>query len=168
MGVLAGFGDHGFIATQEIDIVTLKEVRPKEEPEQRSPGQGGSEKALDRAIAATLARPAGNTQHGDSSVHHQQGVRDTAELASRRHRDLGVEAEQEWYNSNHGFCSSSVVCLVAPTVLQKPFSFHFIFGEGIEIIDGFISALLKTCSNRDIPDELDRVHGAGNMHLHAH
>ena len=78
------------------DIISVEEVSPKEDPEQRGPRQNGSEKALDRAIAATVPRPAGNAEHGDTSAHRQHGQRDSAQLTYRCHGHLRMKAEQEW------------------------------------------------------------------------
>jgi hypothetical protein len=96
MGVLAGFGHDRFITAEQIDIVSLEKVGPKEEPEQRGPRQDGGEEAVDGPIAAASASPAGDPQHGDTTGHGQHGQRDAAELADCRHRHLTLEAAQEW------------------------------------------------------------------------
>src|SRR5258706_4115532 len=96
VGELAGFGDDGFITSEDVEIVRVEQMCAKEEPEQGGPGQDGGEKALDGTIAAALAGPTGDAEHGDTLSHSQQGQRDTAELANGRHRDLGMQAQQEW------------------------------------------------------------------------
>ena len=94
--VLAGFGDHGFITAEQIAIVGVEKVCPKEQPEQRGPRQGGSEEPLDGTVAAPIATPAGDTEHRDTPGQGKHGQRDSAELAERRHRDLRLKAQQEW------------------------------------------------------------------------
>jgi hypothetical protein len=94
--VLAGLGDDRFVASEQIEIVTLEEMGAKEEPEEGRPGQDSGEKALDGAIAATLGSPTGDAEHGDTTSHGQQGQRDAAELANRGHRYLTLEAQQQW------------------------------------------------------------------------
>src|SRR6266508_845701 len=60
------------------------------------PGDEGGEKALHGAIAAAVCGPAGDAEHGDATGHGQHAQGDAAELADGRHRDLRLEAEQEW------------------------------------------------------------------------
>jgi hypothetical protein len=95
VGVLAGFGHDGFITSQKIDIISVKQVGAKKEPEQRGPGNEGGEEALDGAIAAAVSGPARNALHGDTPSHSQQGVRDTVELAYGGHGHLRKQAQQE-------------------------------------------------------------------------
>src|SRR6266545_1574144 len=83
--VLAGFGHDGFITSEQIDIVGIEELGTKEQPEQAGPGQCGSEEALDSPIAAALASPAGDAEHGDAPSHSEYGERDVAELADVGH-----------------------------------------------------------------------------------
>ncbi len=59
MGVFARFGDHNFIASQQVDILWTVHLLTKEHPKQRSPREGLGEKALDSAVTAAFARPAG-------------------------------------------------------------------------------------------------------------
>jgi hypothetical protein len=51
MHVLAGFGHHHFIASQDIAVVGLEEMVAKEEPAHLRPGNSGGEEALHGAIA---------------------------------------------------------------------------------------------------------------------
>src|SRR6266508_3111807 len=80
-------------------------MRPKEEPEQSGPRQGAGEESLDRPIAAALAGPTRNPEHGDTTGHGEQGQCDTAELADRGHSHLRMQAEQEYYNVRHRLLS---------------------------------------------------------------
>ncbi len=96
MGVLAGFGHDTFITAQQIDIVGLEQMHPKEVPEDDCPGQHASEKALDGAITGSLASPAGDAEHGHTTGHGQHGQRDQVELTDGGHRDLRLKAQQEW------------------------------------------------------------------------
>ena len=71
MGVLAGFRDDNFIASDEVDISRTVQVLTKEHPKQHRPREDGREQALDGAIAAAFAGPAGEAQHRDASSYHQ-------------------------------------------------------------------------------------------------
>jgi hypothetical protein len=71
MGVLAGFRDDDFIASDEGDISWAVPMLTKAHPKQHRPREDGGEQALDGAIAATFAGPAGEAQHRDASRHQQ-------------------------------------------------------------------------------------------------
>ena len=73
MGVFAGFGGHDFIASQQVDLIWTVHMLTKEHPKQHGPWERLGEKALDGAVTAALARPAGDAQHRDPSRHHQHG-----------------------------------------------------------------------------------------------
>src|SRR5262249_26252478 len=95
-GVLAGFGHDRFIASQQIDIVGVEEVRAKEQPEQSGPGEDGGEKALHGAIAAALCGPTRDAEHGDATGHGQYSQRDAPKLVDSRHRNVRLKTKQEW------------------------------------------------------------------------
>ncbi len=123
-GCLASFGDDGFIASKKIDIVRVKEVVEKEEPEELRPGNEGGEEALNGAIAGIFASPAGDAGHSDTTSHGQHGQNDVAELAKRGWCQRHVEAVEQCYNI-HGLWLSSVVGLATTTVHPKPASFIY-------------------------------------------
>ncbi len=91
--MFAGFGDDGFIASEQIDIVTLEELGAKEQPEQSRPGDDGDEKALHGAIAGAVASPARDAEHGDAPGHGEQGRHDTSELTDGGQADLRPETQ---------------------------------------------------------------------------
>src|SRR5262245_6426174 len=74
----------------------------EEHPKQHRPWHDRGEKALDGAIAAALAGPAGDTQHGDPSRHHQHGPRNPAQLAPGRRGHTGLQAVDECSNGHWG------------------------------------------------------------------
>ncbi len=94
--VFARFGHDGFITANEIDMVGAQEMGAKEEPEERGPGKGSMKEPLDGAIAAAVARPAGDAQHGDTAGHGEHGQRDSTELADGGQGKLRLETQQEW------------------------------------------------------------------------
>ncbi len=59
MGVLAGFGDHDFIASGQGDIIRAVHMLTEEHPKQYRPRNDRGEQALDGARAAAFAGPAG-------------------------------------------------------------------------------------------------------------
>ncbi len=59
MGVFARCGDHHFSASQQVDILWTVHLLTQEHPQQRGPREGLGEKALDSAVTAAFARPAG-------------------------------------------------------------------------------------------------------------
>jgi hypothetical protein len=58
VGVLACFGDHHFIASQEVDSICMVHMLTKEPPQQHPPRQSMGEKPLHGTIAAAVATPA--------------------------------------------------------------------------------------------------------------
>ena len=81
MRALASFGDDDFIARHEVDVTRTVHMVPEEDPKQDAPRDDRGEKALDGAIAAAFARPAGHAEHGDTSGHHQERTHYPAALA---------------------------------------------------------------------------------------
>ena len=135
MGVLAGFGDDDFIASDEVDISRAVHMLTKEHPKQHRPRDDGGEKALDGAIAAAFAGPAGDAQHRDASGHHQQGKGYPTQSAVGRRRDMGSEALEKCYNVHHGLLRRLRVVVVVDDnstidLRQKPYQVAN-FGEGI-------------------------------------
>jgi hypothetical protein len=135
MGVLAGFRDDDFIASDEVDISRAVHMLTKEHPKQHRPREDGGEQALDGAITAALASPAGDTQHRDASSHHQQGKGYPAQLAVSRRRDMGSEALERCYNVHYGLLRRLRVVVVVDDnstidLRQKPCQ-GANFGEGI-------------------------------------
>jgi hypothetical protein len=59
IGVCARFGGHDLIAHQQVAIVWTVDMPTKEHPKQDGPWEGLGEKALDGAVTATFACPAG-------------------------------------------------------------------------------------------------------------
>src|SRR5262249_40449032 len=72
MRVLAGCGDDDVIARDEVDVTRTVQMVPEEDPKQEAPREDRGEKALDGAIAAAFACPAGHAEHGDASGHYQE------------------------------------------------------------------------------------------------
>ena len=60
MGVLAGFRDDDFIASDAVDISRAVHMLTKEHPKQHRPREDGGKPALDGAITAAFASPAGD------------------------------------------------------------------------------------------------------------
>ena len=58
IGLLPRFADHTFITGQQINVIFLEQVLPKELPEHLRPGNGRVVKTLDRAVAAAFPGPA--------------------------------------------------------------------------------------------------------------
>ena len=102
MGVLTSFRDDDFITRHAVDIRRAVQMVTKEHPKQHRPREDGREQALDSAIAAACAGPAGDAQHGDASGHHQQGKGDPTQAAVGRRRDMGSEALEKCYKVHHG------------------------------------------------------------------
>jgi hypothetical protein len=140
MGVLAGFRDDDFIASDEVDISRAVHMLTKEHPKQHRPREDGGEQALDGAIAAAFAGPAGEAQHRDAPSYHQSGKSDPTQSAVGRRRDMGSEALEKYYNVHHGLLRRLRVVVVVDDnstidLRQKPYQ-GTNFGEGIEnIID---------------------------------
>src|SRR5262249_58101177 len=129
MGVLAGFGDHDFIASGQVDIIRAVQMLTEEHPKQDRPRHDRGEKALDSAIAATLAGPAGEAQHRDPSRHHEHGPSNPAELAAGCRCHMGLEAVEKCYNVHRGLLRRLRVVVVvdnnSTTALrQKPRPVH--------------------------------------------
>ncbi len=95
MRVLAGFGDDDVIARDEVDVTRTVHLVPEEDPKQKAPREDRGEKALDGAIAAAFARPAGHAEHGDASGHHQESAHYPAALAQSGCRYVGLKTLQE-------------------------------------------------------------------------
>jgi hypothetical protein len=137
MGVLAGFRDDDFIARDAVDISRAVHMLTKEHPKQHRPREDGGEQALDGAIAATCAGPAGDAQHRDASRYHQQGKAYPTQSAVGRHRDMGSEALEKCYNVHHGLLRRLRVVVVVDDnstidLRQKPYQVAN-FGEGIDV-----------------------------------
>jgi hypothetical protein len=135
MGVFAGFRDDDFIACDEIDIRRAMHMLTKDPPKQHRPREDGGEQALDGAIAAAFACPAGEAQHGDASSDHEQGMGDPTQSAMGRRRDMGSEAVEKCYNVHHGLLRRLRVIVVVDNnstrdLRQKPYQVAD-FGEGI-------------------------------------
>src|SRR5687768_3371134 len=126
MGGLAGFGDHDFIANEQVDIPWAVHMLTEEHPKEHRPGNHCGEKALYSAITAPCARPAGDSEHGDAPRHRQHGQCDPLQLAARRRRHLGLQALEKCYNVHRGLLRRLRVEVVvdynSTTALrQKPF-----------------------------------------------
>src|SRR5262244_3110748 len=138
MGVLAGFRDDDFIASDEVDISGAVHMLTKEHPKQHRPWQDGGEQALDGTIAAAFAGPAGDAQHRDAASYHQQGKGYPTQSAVGRRRDMGSEALEKCYNVHHGLLRRLRVVVVVDDnstidLRQKPYQ-GANFGEGIDIV----------------------------------
>ena len=136
LGVFAGFRDDDFIACDEIDIRRAMHLLTKDPPKQHRPREDGGEQALDGAIAAAFACPAGEAQHGDASSDHEQGMGDPTQSAMGRRRDMGSEALEKCYNVHHGLLRRLRVVVVVDNnstidLRQKPYQVAN-FGEGID------------------------------------
>lgn len=81
MCFLPGFGDHAFITSQNIDGRWFKQILPKEQPEDGSPGNDCVEEALHGAVTSPIFDPAGNAQHGYPTRHCQQSRNNQAKLS---------------------------------------------------------------------------------------
>ena len=92
----------GEIARDEVDVTRAVHMVPEEDPKQEAPRDDGGEKALDGAIAAAFARPAGHAEHGDASGHHQERAHYPAALAQSGCRYVGLKALQKCYNVHRG------------------------------------------------------------------
>jgi hypothetical protein len=126
MGVLAGFRDDDFIARNEVAISRAVYMLTKEHPKQHRPREDGGEQALDGAIAAACASPAGDAQHRDASSYHQQGQSYPTQSAVGRRRDMGSEALEKCYNVHHGLLRRLRVVVVVDNnstrdLRQKPY-----------------------------------------------
>ena len=95
MRARASFGDNDVIARDEVDVPRTVEMVPEEDPKQETPRDNRGEKALDGAIAAAVARPAGHAEHGHASGHHQESADYPAALAQGGCRYVGLKALQE-------------------------------------------------------------------------
>jgi hypothetical protein len=73
MRVFAHFGSDDFIACQQVDVIWPLHMLTKEDPKQHGPRKRLGEKALDSAVAAAFARPAGEAEYSHPSRHDQQG-----------------------------------------------------------------------------------------------
>src|SRR6516165_493955 len=143
MGVLACFGDHDFIAYQQVDVLSTVEMLTKEHPKQHGPWQCLGEKALHRPVTAAWARPAGEAQHRHTARHDQQRRHNPAQLAERRCRNIGSEALAKCYNVHRGFfVGGELRSWWTTTLLQRydrsPFKLAY-FGEGIVIYRPILS-----------------------------
>src|SRR5262245_54947210 len=107
----------------------------KEYPKQHRPREDGGEQALDGAIAAAFAGPAGEAQHRDASRYPQQGMGYPTQAAMGRRCDMGSEALEKCYNVHHGLLRRLRVIVVVDNnstrdLRQKPYQVAD-FGEGI-------------------------------------
>src|SRR5215467_13099391 len=102
MRVLAGFGDDDVIAGNEVDVTRTVPLVPEEDPKQEAPREDRGEKALDGAVAAAFARPAGHAEHSDASGHHQERAHYPAALVQGGGWYVGLKALQECYNVHCG------------------------------------------------------------------
>jgi len=136
MGVLAGLRDDDCIACDEGDLSRAVHRLPQEHPKQHRPREDGGKPALDGAIAAAFASPAGDAQHRDASSPHQQGKGYPAQWAVSRRRDMGSEALERCSNVHHGLLRRLRVVVVVDDnstrdLRQKPCQ-GTNFGEGID------------------------------------
>lgn len=76
-------------------IVGLDEMLAREEPEDLWPGDGGGEEALHAAVARTIATRAGDTGHGYTLRHGQEGHGDVTHLANGGHRQSWLETLEQ-------------------------------------------------------------------------
>src|SRR2546430_12976874 len=74
----------------------------EEHPKQDRPRHDRGEHALDGAIAAAFAGPAGYAQHRHPSRHHEQSQSNLTQLAPGRRWDIGLQAVEECYNVHCG------------------------------------------------------------------
>ncbi len=101
MGVFARFGGDDLIAYQQVDILWTVHMLTKEHPKQDGPRECLGEKALDGAVTAAFAGPAGDAQHRDPSRHHEHGPSNPTELADGCRCHMGLEAVEKCYNLDH-------------------------------------------------------------------
>ena len=80
MGMLAGFGDHGFIACEQVSAVGIIDETSEEEPVDGQPVDLGMKEALDGAITASFIGPSGDAELGDASGHGEHSDNDVMEL----------------------------------------------------------------------------------------
>jgi hypothetical protein len=136
-GMLAGFRNDDCIASDAVAISRAVHLLTKEPPKQHRPREDGREQALDGAIAAAFAGPAGDASHREASSHHQQGKGYPTQSAVGRRRDMGSEALEKCYNVHHGLLRRWRVVVVVDNnstrdLRQKPYQIAN-FGEGNEL-----------------------------------
>ena len=102
MRARASFGDDDFSARDEGDVTWTVQMVPAEDPQQEAPREDRGDTALDGAIAAALARPAGHAEHGNASGHHEERAHYPTELAQGGCWSVGLKALQECYNVHGG------------------------------------------------------------------
>jgi hypothetical protein len=102
MRALAGCGDDAFIARNEGDVTRTVPMVPEADPQQEAPRADRGDKALDGALAAAWARPAGHAEPGDASGHHQERTHYPAALAQGGCWEGGLKAWQECDNVHGG------------------------------------------------------------------
>jgi len=129
MGVFACFGDHDFVARQQVHIIWPVHMLTKEHPKQHRPRERLGEKALDGTVTAAFSRPAGEAQHRHPSRHHQHGRSNPTALAQGRGRHMGMKALEKCYNVHRGLLRRLRVGVVVDynsttTLRQKPFQVH--------------------------------------------
>src|SRR5215475_1202163 len=102
MRARTSFGDDDVIARDEVDVTRTVHMVPEEDPKQEPPREDRGEKALDGAIAAACACPAGHAEHGDASGHDQERTHYPAALAQGAGWDVGLKALHECDNVHCG------------------------------------------------------------------
>jgi hypothetical protein len=115
------FADNGLIATHQVHVIRVMQVRAKEGPKQQVPGQHGGKKALDGAVAATGARPARHALHRHPTRHREDGLADPAQLPNGRQPHERCQTDQECDRIAHGLLLfRRWFWVITPTMRQKP------------------------------------------------
>jgi len=99
--VFVRFGDHDFIAYQQVDLIGTVDMLTKEHPKQHGPGEDRGEKALDSAVTAAFARSARDPQHRNPTGHHQYSESNPMQLAQGCGRYMVLEAVEQCYNTQN-------------------------------------------------------------------
>jgi len=80
MSVLSSFADHALIASQQVGILLIEQMRTKEDPEYLRPRDDRVIEPLYTAVAAAFLCPARYTQHRDPPCHGDHRYDDPAHL----------------------------------------------------------------------------------------
>jgi len=101
--VLAPFGGHALIASQQVDILWTVHMLTKEHPKPRSLWDHRGEKALHGTKATPFAGPPGKAQHRDAPSHDQHGQSHPTGLAQGRLCHIGLEALAKYANAYENY-----------------------------------------------------------------
>ena len=101
--MLARFGHHHFVASQQVDLIWMADMLTKEHPQQQGPWECLGEHALDGAVTPALARPTGEAQHRDPARHHPHGPSQPTQLAQGRRRHMRAEALERCSHVHEAF-----------------------------------------------------------------